>query len=166
MVTVSLAPPPPPGQQLGTVVPSTSDDTAEDQDPHDYDEVPLEEGAGQRRSMGRPQSLADQEKPDLRHRKLHDYSEIDVLPSSVPDRRSVPMPLPFEASRPGAGPKGVGSLPPTPIDEREEEDTVSRAKFDLVKERLKQVTVRVCMYEFVCVCVCVCCVCMCVYLCV
>lgn len=35
----------PSGEKSGTVVPSTSDDNAAIYDPHDYDEVPIDEGA-------------------------------------------------------------------------------------------------------------------------
>ena len=41
---------PPTGETSGTVVPSTSDDKTAVYDPHDYDEVPLDEGATLSRS--------------------------------------------------------------------------------------------------------------------
>lgn len=93
------------GERSGRVVPSTSEDQAAVYDPHDYDEVPMEES-----------SLSPRAAPVS---ETATYSEVRDVEPPYAELKEAP-----KTRKGGGASKG---------------ETVSKAKFDLLKERLKKV---------------------------
>ena len=147
-----------PGQTSGTVVPSTSDDKTAVYDPHDYDEVPIDEA----KSPTSPPAL----KPEI-------MAKLPMPPGDRPKAPAPPgsprPPAPYKKRPPSApapyrnttgvpapslrndvystvdevraGGKGGDYAEVSEVSEQEVVESVSRAKFDLIKERLKKVLV-------------------------
>lgn len=155
----------PSGQTSGTVVPSTSDDKTAVFDPHDYDEVPIDETKSPTsppavnlkleimKKLSKPPNSPYAKSKGARPKVPAPYKSS---PSQVPGpslRNDVYSTVREEDTNNESGGgdyEELSDVPMTTVAAVEKEGAgspVSRSKFNMVMERLKKITVSVCVCD-------------------